>query len=126
MGLIHTFASAPKRGCDMSSWLLSLFLACSLATATLAKESFKLENEKNFEGKEKRTINYEIPTRFQRNPYEFGVGKRSPYEFGIGKRSPYEFGVGKRSPFGNPKRSWDFDWGQYSKRKPYNFGVGKR
>merc|ERR1712130_555791 len=62
MGLIHTFASAPKRGCDMSSWLLSLFLACSLATATLAKESFKLENEKNFEGKEKRTINYEIPT----------------------------------------------------------------
>merc|ERR1712243_212683 len=47
--------------------------------------------------------------------------KRSPYEFGIGKRSPYEFGIGKRSPFGFPKRSWDFDWGQYSKRKPYNF-----
>merc|ERR1712088_856984 len=85
----------------MSAWLLALFLASSLAAATLAEDSFAPENDSNSEGKEemKRTINYEFPPNLleygKRNPYEFGVGKRSPYEFGIGKRSPYEFGVGK-------------------------------
>merc|ERR1712210_329933 len=118
----HTLAASPKRGCDMSAWLLALFLACSLAAATLAEESFALENDSNLEGKEntKRTINYELPTNLleygKRNPYEFGVGKRSPYEFGIGKRSPYEFGMGKRSPY-------EFGIG---KRSPYEFGIGKR
>ena len=87
----------------------------------------------------------------KRAPYEFGIGKRSPYNFGIGKRFPKElefvnwtpfynevtvpneFLMGKRSPSefdirkrSTYKRSWMFDWDQFSRRKPYNFGVGRK